>query len=441
MATISTRPHSEPHSNRSNTQKSPDERLAEAQAAGLSGDFATQYANSARKNTYKDTFWDKFRRFFGGKLGSTKMQEALDLEDQALLNELLNAQREQNYNSEEAQAERLRNAGINPDLDGGASLSPSEASQIDDEVLGAGLQPALQGFQDSAQQFPMQMAEVLMNGATAVLGFVNSGVDIRNKVQTMDSSALSDLLQFSKTVEEITFDPLNPVYKEYVDEEGSVNLQKLTDDFPLKTRRYKDIYKRLLSGLNSPENKARRAEAAKRQSGSYVGISEDYETINTKSKSLAASLFGNSSEEEFSPFHQNAINDPAYRKYVENVAQFALDKLDGDVKAQSIYKEYQSKLASANYGEKKAILESFNNELNQLKAEMNKKAVEQSKAMFERLIQESKDGNWISTLLLNSVISGSFQSYGLGDPYKLPVDLGNMATSAIGKIIDAIIPL
>lgn len=72
---------------------------------------------------------------------------------------------------------------------------------------------------------------------------------------------------------------------------------------------------------------------------------------------------------------------------------------------------------------------------------MNKKAVEQSKEMFERLIRESKDGNWMSTLLLNSVISGSFQSYGLGDPYKLPVDLGNMAATAVGKIIDAIMPL
>lgn len=369
------------------------------------------------------------------------MQEALDLEDQGLLNELLNAQREQSYNSEEAQAERLRNSGINPDLDGGASLSPSEASQIDDEVLGSGLQPALQSFHDSSQQFPMQMAEVLMNGATSVLGFVNSGLDIGNKIQTMDSSALSDLLEFSNKVQEITFDPLNPVYKEYVDENGHVDTRKLTEDFPLKTRRYKNIYTRLLSGLNSPENKARRAEAAKRQSGSYVGISGDYETISTKSKPLAASLFGSSSDEEFSPFHQNAINDPSYRQYVQNVAQFALDKLDGDVKAQQIYKEYQTKLASAKYGEKKAILESFNNDLNQLKSEMNKKAVEQSKEMFERLIRESKDGNWMSTLLLNSVISGSFQSYGLGDPYKLPVDLGNMAATAVGKIIDAIMPL
>lgn len=42
-------------------------RLADAQAAGLTGDFADQYVNAARKNTYKDTFWDKFRKFFGGK--------------------------------------------------------------------------------------------------------------------------------------------------------------------------------------------------------------------------------------------------------------------------------------------------------------------------------------------------------------------------------------
>lgn len=215
--------------------KTREQRMAEAKAAGLTGDFASTYADASRKNTYRDTFWDKFRAFFGGKLGSESMQELLDQEDQTLLNELRNAQREQDYNSPEAQIARERAAGLNPDLTGGESITPGEASQIDDETLGSALSPGLSAVQQSAIDLPVQVANTIMDAAGSVMSLVSSGMNIGFSLQNQDFKEMESLFSFSKQMNDLgSWLPLigigfDDVSSSFYDENGNLTLELMSD--------------------------------------------------------------------------------------------------------------------------------------------------------------------------------------------------------------------
>lgn len=420
-------------------------RAEQADAAGLKGEFRDQYINSARKNTYRDTFWDRVKYFFGGKLGSEAVQESLDLEDQAMINQLLNAQREQEYNSEEAQAARLRAAGVNPDLDGGASLSPSEASQIDDEVFGSGLKESLTATQGQASEIQANAAELFMNAATSILGLANGGLQVSNLLRSQDWSELGSMMDYGSKIIDYLYNPTSvaisgdPYFDKYKNDDGSYDLTKVDWDryyrekFGIRSKAVRNQIRHMAKPYNTPRYLVNLAESDARASGA------DAELVDNVQHVLEKTGFGSYDSAYLSPNGSSMVTslleNPTYKQFVENSAKLQLESMRSGLHQQKMLAEYYEELNKAGYGKKKALKESFLQTVETEEAHARLTAAQQVNSNIEWLVQRSEQKDWMATLLLQSIISGSFQSYGLGNPMDIPMWIGDKVTGLTGDLL------
>lgn len=92
--------------------------------------------NPALQFQYTPSLGDKIFRALGFRTGSVKAED--DFHNKAVQYEqqLRELDTEQQYNSAEEQARRLREAGINPNLAGG--VTPGEAGQVDNQAIDTG---------------------------------------------------------------------------------------------------------------------------------------------------------------------------------------------------------------------------------------------------------------------------------------------------------------
>lgn len=97
-------------------------------------DLNSQYqklfdANPWNQYVYNDGLWDRIGDWFGFRTNQDQYREDMESASRQYESQLLSLQREEEYNSESAQAQRQRQAGINPDLNG---VSPSQASEFNE---------------------------------------------------------------------------------------------------------------------------------------------------------------------------------------------------------------------------------------------------------------------------------------------------------------------
>lgn len=405
---------------------SKDERLEFAKSKGLSGDLALQFANSNRQNTYNDTFWDRFAKFFGGKLGSEKFQESLDLQDDALLNELLNAQREQEYNSPEAQAERMRAAGINPDL-GQSSLEAGEASQIDDEVLGTGLNESLASAQTQASELPLQVASGIMDAAGALFGLVSSGIDISTKLYDLEAKEMSDVFNLSKSMNDLgSFLPLlgigyDDVNKTFVDKNGALTLEQMSD----KTRDYimrqqaNYIHPRSRRKVRQLFSNFKSSKALESYYASKTGAKK--QTLDyAKAGEGLAQLAGNAGVSL-----ESLLTSEPYKATCDLAAELYNMSLQAKIQEETFNSQYYSALNSTDQdgytgGEDKAAHDRLEQQVSQYRSSIKKQVLEK---MTEWVSKLSSNDDAISRLLLMSAMSGGMQDLGFGSPFDL-IDQG-----------------
>lgn len=425
--------------------KTKEQRTLEANEAGLTGDFRDQYINSSRKNTYRDTFWDKLAKVFGGKLGSEKFQESLDLEDQAFINELLNAQREQEYNSEEQQAARLRAAGVNPDLDGGASLSPAEASQIDDEVLGGtGLASALSG----AQSQPMQVASALLDGCGSLLSLVSSGVGISRDLFSLESSELQDLFSFAKGANDLGgflpmfgIDPSDTSGYSFEDEDGNLVLysRDFTDKVKAKIAQKINSYKhpRTRKILKSLSDYAFSDKALQSYFDTQVGISQGH--VKYADSFMQETARGLNPEETTA---SGVIASYGFNRTMD----IAVDLYQAQLKADKALAEYRR-----DYNEALAKRSEDGSTPSAAELQAAKDRYDAAVAVVQDNLQATiydSMTSWLSDLsssesisdrlLLLSVMSGGFKQLGFDSPFELPLELVDKVNDVIGNITDFI---
>lgn len=126
-------------------------RKAAIDRSGLSADYqklldANPYANLTAKGG-----------FLG--IGRKKEQQQLDMKAAEYDANILMQQYSEDYNSPEAQVQRMRDAGINPDLAGGVSAGESAAVPVS---------PSEMKWSDPAQQIAMT-ADVLLNIASLAM--------------------------------------------------------------------------------------------------------------------------------------------------------------------------------------------------------------------------------------------------------------------------------
>ncbi len=172
-----------------------EDRYKRAKDAGMSEDRAQQYRNYQSTNYVEDTTWDKIANFFGAKTPREKETERLKAEEDAFFNNLLNADYEEKYNSAQQQAERQRDAGINPNLSD-SPVPAGEASQIDDSTLGgvAG-EGNLQNI--AAATNPMDAIQTLLNIGVGVASFAAGGVDIAQTLTQLDLNEVNSIFDIT----------------------------------------------------------------------------------------------------------------------------------------------------------------------------------------------------------------------------------------------------
>lgn len=87
-----------------------------------------------RSFDYRPTVFDAWTSQFGGTATQDKMMAQYALDYDKYLSEVLNNLQTRDYNSEEAKVTRMRNAGLNPDLQG-LSQASEQTAAIPDETL------------------------------------------------------------------------------------------------------------------------------------------------------------------------------------------------------------------------------------------------------------------------------------------------------------------
>lgn len=131
---------------------------------------------------YEPTFWDN--------LGLSNKAKDANAEYNRLYNEYVSGLYEQmyqdEYNSESAQAQRQREAGLNPDLNG---VTPSQAGEV--QSPNAGMNPALNG-QSPAVHNLQNLGSILSFAFSAYQGLSNLGIT-KNTAELQNFAKLTEL--------------------------------------------------------------------------------------------------------------------------------------------------------------------------------------------------------------------------------------------------------
>ncbi len=172
-----------------------EDRYKRAKDAGMSEERAQQYRNYQSTNYVEDTFWDKMANFFGAKTGREKETERLRAEEDAFFNNLLNADYEEKYNSAQQQSDRMRDAGINPNLSD-SPVPAGDASQIDDSTLG-GVAGEGQLQNIAAATGPMDAVQRLLDIGVGVASFAAGGVDVAQALTQLDLDEVNSIFDIT----------------------------------------------------------------------------------------------------------------------------------------------------------------------------------------------------------------------------------------------------
>lgn len=148
--------------------------------------------NPANKYQYTPGWLDKIGNFFGFRTAQDKFEDekankAADIEAQ-----LKAIDREEHYNSAEEQAQRMRDAGINPNLQGG--VDAGAASEFDDQA-NAGMETPkdeMQTIRESGRNAVATLLNIFSTGA----GLMATGMDIKTAKADLYTQAFNAVKEF-----------------------------------------------------------------------------------------------------------------------------------------------------------------------------------------------------------------------------------------------------
>lgn len=134
-------------------------------------DYEQMFNNNPWRNyNYKETGWQKFLNLLGFRSGADKMREEMTLASNKYDSDLLAKMQQDEYNSSVAQAERMRQAGQNPDLLGTSGVS--DAAPMAEQ---------------SVPEIPEDFASNPASFASGVLSLVMSGIGFAKDFQTFQN--------------------------------------------------------------------------------------------------------------------------------------------------------------------------------------------------------------------------------------------------------------
>ena len=90
----------------------------------------------SNNNGYSPNLWQSIGALFGDHSGESAYYEDLRSKANQYLQSQVEAMRQQDYDDPKNQVARMKSAGLNPDLDGGSSISPGNAAENDQPMSG-----------------------------------------------------------------------------------------------------------------------------------------------------------------------------------------------------------------------------------------------------------------------------------------------------------------
>lgn len=185
----------------------------EADLASRGTDWASLVASNPYKNiTRKKTFWDKVANAFGMRSSYDKFMEEQQMNSQEYINNLTQKAYNEDYESPEAEAQRMRDAGMNPDLLGtegvnGASPMPEE-SGIDPSAFETVSVQDVFSFISTGVSMAFGMAKDVQALKSGRLAIKSADAELASQMRDLTMQSILDLappesLRFDKTTGEM----------------------------------------------------------------------------------------------------------------------------------------------------------------------------------------------------------------------------------------------
>ncbi len=157
------------HRKQDNESASPSVTAPDFASSGLPAGYEALFNNNPYINyEYQQSAWDKIGNFFGFRTSEDRTREEYAQRSKEYIAQLQALAREEEYNSESAQSERQKEAGINPALNG---VNPSQASEFNES--------------------PMTLPDIQRNNADDVNSFFSTFTGIVNTILGVGQGILS----------------------------------------------------------------------------------------------------------------------------------------------------------------------------------------------------------------------------------------------------------
>ncbi len=149
-------------------------------SSGLPAGYEGLYNSNPYQNyQYQLGWWDKVGNFLGFRTSEDRTREEYAQRSAEYINQLQSLAREEEYNSESAQSQRQKEAGINPALNG---VNPSQASELNES--------------------PMSLPDITRNNADDVssafstfTGIINTILGVGQGILSLNRTHLDNLSQ------------------------------------------------------------------------------------------------------------------------------------------------------------------------------------------------------------------------------------------------------
>lgn len=131
-------------------------------------------ANPYRNITYQKSGWQNFLSALGFRTQADAWKENMDIQAREYDAAILQKEYDEQYNNPLSQVERMRTAGLNPDIDGGQSIDSGSAAPLGED-------PSTPMQTTGDEGVLMQVANGVMSAFTTAMGIVSSFQGVATK--------------------------------------------------------------------------------------------------------------------------------------------------------------------------------------------------------------------------------------------------------------------
>lgn len=314
-----------------------------------------------------DTFSDKLANWFGFRSSADKARMELEQRRREALLQLKTTESEQEYNSEAAKAARMRQAGINPDLQGLGEAS--EASEFNEPEAAADLS-GLTTASDVLQGFSGALSSALSMYAS-IQSLRENGIRISNEELRFADESSGHTLNLIKSL--YSKEGFRKYFEGETDDSGNSVFTSIPDkalrDLGVRSRRAR---KAIISRSNSLMN-------------SFLGQTEKYKNFGEYLSAQSGYL------KEANAWFRPSSDLFASDKDISNTLRFVAAFERRLILAQSKYQaEYFENASGKAKGEAEANSSAFQRDYYAVLSGKSRAEYENSAAEFNKFVQKSK---------------------------------------------------